>query len=72
VTDKPSRLLTTAEVAIMLRVGPRTVTRWAIDKRISSTRTPGGHRRYSEDEILDLAANGFAPETGDAGTGQAS
>jgi excisionase family DNA binding protein len=45
------RLLTPAEVAAMLRVDPKTVTRWARGGKLSSIRTPGGHRRYSESEI---------------------
>jgi excisionase family DNA binding protein len=46
-----SRLLTPAEVAAMLRVDPKTVTRWARGGKLSSIRTPGGHRRYSESEV---------------------
>jgi excisionase family DNA binding protein len=45
------RLLTPAEVAAMLRVDPKTVTRWAKAHLLSSIRTPGGHRRYSETEV---------------------
>lgn len=45
------RLLTPAEVAAMLRVDPKTVTRWARGGKLSSIRTPGGHRRYSETEV---------------------
>lgn len=47
-------LLTPAEVAAMFRVDPKTVTRWAQAGRISSIRTPGGHRRYRESEIRAL------------------
>jgi excisionase family DNA binding protein len=46
-----NRLLTPAEVAAMLRVDPKTVTRWARGGKLSSIKTPGGHRRYSESEI---------------------
>jgi excisionase family DNA binding protein len=35
----------------MLRVDPKTVTRWARAGKLSSIRTPGGHRRYSESEV---------------------
>jgi excisionase family DNA binding protein len=48
------RLLTPAEVAAMLRVDPKTVTRWARGGKLSSIRTPGGHRRYSESEVKAL------------------
>lgn len=44
-------LLTPAEVAAMLRVDPKTVTRWAAQGKLASIRTPGGHRRYSEAEV---------------------
>lgn len=51
---KPEALLTPAEVAIMFRVDPKTVTRWAKAGRLSSLKTLGGHRRYREAEVLSL------------------
>lgn len=48
------KLLTPGEVAAMFRVGPKTVTRWAAARKISSIRTPGGHRRFRESEIRAL------------------
>jgi len=36
------RLLTPAEVAVMFRVDPKTVTRWARAGKLSSIRTLGG------------------------------
>jgi excisionase family DNA binding protein len=48
------RLLTPGEVAALFRVDPKTVTRWASAGRISSIRTPGGHRRFREAEIRAL------------------
>jgi excisionase family DNA binding protein len=48
------RLLTPGEVAALFRVDPKTVTRWAAAGRISSIRTPGGHRRFRESEIRAL------------------
>jgi excisionase family DNA binding protein len=47
-------LLTPAEVATLFRVDPKTVTRWANQGRLSSIRTPGGHRRYYEAEVTAL------------------
>ncbi|MGW4423497.1 BldC family transcriptional regulator, partial [Streptosporangium sp. NPDC004631] len=41
-------LLTPTEVAIMFRVDPKTVTRWAKAGRLTSIRTLGGHRRYRQ------------------------
>ena len=47
-------LLTPAEVAALYRVDPKTVTRWAKAGRLTSIRTPGGHRRYRETEVRAL------------------
>lgn len=44
-------LLTPGEVALMFRVNPKTVTRWARSGRISAVRTIGGHRRFRATEI---------------------
>ena len=52
------RLLTPGEVAEMFRVDPKTVTRWAAAGRISSIRTPGGHRRFLESEVRALLEQG--------------
>lgn len=40
--ENPERLLTPGEVALMFRVDPKTVTRWASAGRIGSIRTPRG------------------------------
>ena len=55
--ENPERLLTPGEVALMFRVDPKTVTRWASSGRIGSIRTPGGHRRFRESEVTDLLAD---------------
>ena len=47
-------LLTPGEVAMLFRVDPKTVTRWADAGKISTVRTLGGHRRFSEREIRGL------------------
>ncbi len=52
--DVRDRLLTPGEVASLFRVDPKTVTRWAAAGRISSIRTPGGHRRFRESEVRAL------------------
>ncbi|MDP9240023.1 MAG: BldC family transcriptional regulator [Actinomycetota bacterium] len=63
------RLLTPGEVAALFRVDPKTVTRWAAAGRISSIRTPGGHRRFRESEVralLSAGESGFLdPRDGD-------
>ena len=46
-----NELLTPSEVAVMFRVSPKTVTRWARAGRISAVRTLGGHRRFRASEI---------------------
>ncbi len=48
---QPIALLTPGEVARLFRVDPKTVTRWARDGKLSSLRTPGGHRRFREEEV---------------------
>ena len=53
-TDNPSYLLT-GEVAGLLSVSPKTVSRWAKEGKLPFIRTLGGHRRYPETEIRELA-----------------
>lgn len=48
--------LTPAEVAEVFRVNPKTVTTWANTGRLTTIRTPGGHRRFLEKEVLALLA----------------
>ncbi len=45
------QLLTPAEVAAILFVDPKTVTRWARAGKIDAIRTPGGHRRYLRSDV---------------------
>jgi len=61
---EPDALLTPQEVAMMFRVDPKTVTRWAKAGRITSIRTLGGHRRYREAEVRALLAG--IPQDGSA------
>ena len=44
-------LLTPSEVAVLFRVDPKTVTRWARSGRLSAIRTIGGHRRFRASEV---------------------
>jgi len=46
-----NELLTPAEVAVMFRVNPKTVTRWARSGKITAIRTLGGHRRFRASEV---------------------
>lgn len=59
--DDDGQLMTPGEVAHLFRVDPKTVTRWAAAGRISSIRTPGGHRRFPEAEVRALLAGGSSP-----------
>jgi excisionase family DNA binding protein len=49
--------LRSAQVAAILQVSPKTVARWAQEGRLPCQRTLGGHRRYLEPAIRELAAS---------------
>jgi excisionase family DNA binding protein len=49
------RYLHTAEVADLLHVSPKTVSRWAKEGKLPFLKTLGGHRRYPAAEIRQLA-----------------
>lgn len=53
-SDSFEELLTPGEVAAMLRVDPKTVTRWAKQGKLSALKTLGGHRRYIASEVRAL------------------
>jgi excisionase family DNA binding protein len=54
--DDPTRnYLRTTEVASLLNVSPKTVSRWAQEGKLPFLRTLGGHRRYPRREIEQLA-----------------
>ena len=46
-------LLTPAEVAMLFRVDPKTVTRWAQAGKLHAIRTLGGHRRFDRAEVME-------------------
>jgi DNA-binding transcriptional MerR regulator len=48
--------VSTSHVADTLHVSPKTIARWAKD-RLPHQRTSGGHRRYPEQAIRQLAAS---------------
>jgi excisionase family DNA binding protein len=52
-TTEPS-YLRAAEVAELLHVSPKTVSRWAKEGKLPYLRTLGGHRRYPDAEIRAL------------------
>ncbi len=49
------RYLHPAEVADLLHVSPKTVSRWAKEGKLPFLKTLGGHRRYPEAKIRELA-----------------
>jgi excisionase family DNA binding protein len=49
--------LRTAEVADILHVSPKTVSRWAKEGKLPFLKTLGGHRRYPEAKIRELASD---------------
>jgi excisionase family DNA binding protein len=51
---EPPSYLRTAEVADLLYVSPKTVSRWAKEGKLPFMETLGGHRRYPEAEIREL------------------
>jgi excisionase family DNA binding protein len=49
--------LRSAEVAAILQVSPKTIARWARQGLLPYQRTLGGHRRFPEPAIRELAAS---------------
>ena len=49
--------LHTAQVAAILHVSPKTITRWAKQGLLPFQRTLGGHPRYPEQVIRELLAS---------------
>jgi excisionase family DNA binding protein len=47
--------LRVGEVAAIFQVSPKTVCRWAMDGKLPFQRTLGGHRRFPEQVIRELA-----------------
>ena len=53
--DSHGAYIRTAEAAKMLRVSPKTVSRWAKQGRLPHVVTLGGHRRFPQAAIERLA-----------------
>jgi hypothetical protein len=58
VMNEPDGLLTSAEVAAIFAVDPKTVSRWAKARKLNSIRTLGGHRSYKASEIRRVLEEG--------------
>ena len=55
-TDMPrGQYLRTSEVAKILRVSSKTVSRWAREGRLPHVITLGGHRRFPKGAVTELA-----------------
>jgi excisionase family DNA binding protein len=59
------RYLRTAQVAELLHVSPKTVSRWAQEGMLPYFRTLGGHRRYPDAEIRALLETLSEPSPAD-------
>lgn len=65
----PHRWLTLAEAARFLGVHPSTLRRWSDDGAIRCMRTPGGHRRFLEQDLhtfLEAREQPASPSTSDS------
>lgn len=62
------RYMTPAEAASLLMISPVTLRHWALAGKLAFVTTPGGHRRFSEDEVKRFAAQN-APTDGIANGG---
>ena len=56
-TPRVATFLRSAQVAAILQVSPKTVARWAQQGLLPCQRTLGGHRRYPEPAIRELAVS---------------
>jgi excisionase family DNA binding protein len=57
---KAPRMLSAAQVGEIYGVDAKTVSRWADEGRLGCIRTPGGHRRFFESEILQGIKESYA------------
>ncbi|MBZ4655203.1 MAG: putative site-specific integrase-resolvase [Peptococcaceae bacterium] len=48
------KMLTSHQAAKLLNVWPHTLRRWEREGKLKPLRTPGGHRRYKELQIMAL------------------
>jgi excisionase family DNA binding protein len=51
---RPDVMLKPGEVASRFGVAPYTVARWAREGVLPAQRTPGGHRRFRESDVVAL------------------
>ncbi len=63
-SDNPKEWLSLQEASERLGVSPATLRLWADQGRVHTFRTPGGHRRFRERDLVLLASNGETPSPG--------
>ena len=51
-------IISIKEAAMTLGVTPKTLRRWELDGKITSTRTEGNHRRYDLSKLLNIKSDG--------------
>lgn len=56
-------LLTPSEAAELLHVAPTTIRHWAQNGRLPFITTPGGHRRFTREDILSLMSSSESGES---------
>jgi len=56
--------LTPGQVARLFSVDPKTVARWSRSGKLAFIQTPGGHRRYSREQVTKLAGGTGIVEAG--------
>lgn len=66
--DGPTPWLTLHATSTLLGVSPATVRRWADAGRISTRRTPGGHRRFDPQAVQMLAQAQRPPGAAESGS----
>lgn len=51
------KFLTSHQVAKLLNVWPHTLRRWEKAGKLKPLRTPGGHRRYKESQMIAIVTS---------------
>ena len=65
-TDNPSRWLSLGQASRLLQVNEATLRQWADKGNVRVYRTPGGHRRFLHDDVLELTAQNAPAQTADS------
>jgi predicted site-specific integrase-resolvase len=56
-SQETERMLRPREVAMLFKVDPKTVTRWAKTGRLTPITLPSGHRRYRSSDVESLMSS---------------